>query len=63
MINTLLPQIGDEALLSENVCLRDSWHCEVGRGAQGTATQEFRKAKLMAKQITTLPGPKNPDVL
>ena len=37
-----------------NVCVRDSWHCEVGRGAQGTATLEFKKVKLMAK-ITTLP--------
>ena len=24
---------GDEALFSENVCVRDSWHCQVGRGA------------------------------
>ena len=45
---------GDEALFSENVCVRDSWHCQVGRGAQGTATLEFKKVKLMAK-ITTLP--------
>jgi len=43
------------ALLSENVCVRDSWHGEVGRGAEGTATLEFRKAKLMAKPIATLP--------
>jgi hypothetical protein len=46
---------GDEALFSENVCVRDSWHCQVGRGAQGTATLELKKVKLMAKQITTLP--------
>jgi len=38
-----------------NVCVRDSWHCQVGRGAQGTATLELKKVKLMAKQITTLP--------
>ena len=34
---------------------KGSENCEVGRGAQGTATLERKKVKLMAKQITTLP--------
>jgi hypothetical protein len=42
---------GDEALFSENVCVRDSWHCQVGRGAQGTATLELKKVTTLPKEL------------